>query len=103
MKERRVGSISCGVVLMAFGIVILIHQFIPAVTYEMIISFWPCVLIILGVEILVANIMTSGKENVHFKYDFAAVFIIIALTAFSMGMGIAETAMDYAVQCGYYR
>lgn len=106
MKTRRVGSFTCGVVLVAFGVMFLLHSFIPELTYQLIFSFWPVILIILGIELLVTetvsclrngNVGGSGaqKDYVEFQYDTGAVMLIFVMAVFSMGMGIAEYCMKY--------
>lgn len=100
MKVRRIGSFTCGAILVTAGIAFLLHQFIPSITYEAIFSFWPVILILLGVEILVSNALCrynnkTTEKCVEFKYDFAAVVLIFILTLFSMGMGIVDRCIEY--------
>lgn len=103
MRMRRVGGFTCGVVLVAFGVMLLLHSFIPALTYRLIFSFWPVILIILGVELLIANAVSCSKgdedcqekKHVEFKYDMAAIALIFVVAVFSMGMGFAEFCMNY--------
>lgn len=103
MRTRRVGGFTCGVVLVAFGVMLLLHSFIPALTYQLIFSFWPVILIVLGAELLIANTVSSFKDrknsyrndHVEFKYDLAAIALIFVTALFSMGMGFAEFCMKY--------
>lgn len=103
MRSRRVGGFTCGVVLIAFGVMLFLHSFIPALTYQLIFSFWPVILIILGGELLIANIVScckggeecQQKNHVEFKYDMAAIALIFVVAVFSMGMGFAEFCMNY--------
>lgn len=54
MKTRRVGSLTCGALLIIFGVLFMVHMFVPALKYEFIIKFWPVILIALGVEMLLS-------------------------------------------------
>ena len=65
VRTHRVGSITLGSALVLFGILFLVHLFVPVLTYEIIFHIWPCIFILLGIEILLAN----RKKNVEFVYD----------------------------------
>ncbi len=96
MKTRRVGSITCGLLLIGFGILFLLHAMIPTITFTLIFRLWPLVLICLGVELLIAN-MRSGQRE--FQYDLGAVALIVILAVFAMCMGFAEFCMEHGAVC----
>ena len=89
-KGRRVGTFTTGIVLVMFGIMFLARLFNPSIDYLKIASLWPLVLVLLGIEIIVASAI--NKEEIM-KYDFGAIILIIILSLFSMGMG----CMDYVI------
>lgn len=89
-RTRRVGTFSLGVVLVVYGVLFLLHLFFPALPYTLIMHLWPCILIILGIEILVA---TTVRKNERFTYDFAAICIICILSLFAVMMA----GLDYAI------
>jgi hypothetical protein len=92
VRTHRVGSITLGSALVLFGILFLVHLFVPVLTYEIIFHIWPCIFILLGIEILLAN----RKKNVEFVYDGKAVFLTITLTFFAMLMAGADVAIQQA-------
>jgi len=83
MRQRRVGTVTLGTVLVIYGIVFLLHSFIKGLSYYLIFQLWPIVFVMLGLEVLVSTIRFKGQE---FKYDFAAIIIICILIVFAMGM-----------------
>ena len=93
MKERRVGAITCGIILVVLGVLCLIHIFYPALRYEYILHGWPLILILIGAEMLAANVTCS--ENVKLKYDIPAVILVFILVIFAMMRGGMEFAMEY--------
>ncbi len=95
MRTRRVGSITCGALLILFGILFFLHLFLPVITYRIIFDLWPLILIFLGVEILLSN--WKEREAVM-KYDVGAIVLVILLALFSMGMGIAQFCIDKTFQ-----
>ena len=95
IRIHRVGTITCGIVLILYGIMFLVHIFLPIIKYVVILEMWPAILVILGLEILISCI-GSRKEQVHFVYDFPAVILILLLALFAIVMGV----LDYAVQSG---
>lgn len=83
MKQRRVGTVTLGAILVLYGVVFLLHSFIEGLSYYLIFQLWPVIFLVLGIEVLAASIRFKEQE---FKYDFAAIIIICILIVFAMGM-----------------
>ena len=92
MRTRRVGTITCGIVLIVFGLLFLLHMFLPVISYSFIFRLWPLILIFLGVEIMMSNIKATEAA---LKYDVGAVLLVKLLALFSMGMGLVEICMEH--------
>lgn len=90
MEQKRVGTFTLGICLLVFGVLFLIHLFIPSLQYLLIFHLWPVILIMLGAEILFYSIKAPDK---HYRYDFAAILIILLLVGFAMGMAGVEWMM----------
>lgn len=93
MKVRRVGSITGGTILILIGVLCLIHIFYPALQYEYILRGWPLILILIGVEMLIANV--ANTEQMEIKYDVAAIVLVFILVIFAMCMGFLEYVVDH--------
>lgn len=93
MRTRRVGSLTCGTLLILFGVLFILHMLIPAVTFTFIFKLWPLILIFLGIEILLSNIRKTEQK---LTYDTGAIFLVIILAFFSLGMGVAEFCISHA-------
>lgn len=107
IRVHRVGSVTFGIVLIATGILFLLHVFFPRMDYEVIFHFWPLILISLGVEVLLGSREKSfevrdeeGKlvEQSKVVYDVAAIILIMVLTLFAVVMGMIDWA---AAHSGY--
>lgn len=96
MHTRRVGSITCGISLIFFGIMFLIAPFLDKINYSFILHFWPVILIGLGLEMLAANRRCRNDAGCCLKYDKGAIFIMILLMLFAACMGTAEFCLNYA-------
>lgn len=81
IRTHRVGSITAGVSMIAFGILFVLHIFSGIISYNIIFKLWPFMIIGLGVEMLLSNV--SGRK---FIYDKAAIFLLIIITFFAIGM-----------------
>jgi hypothetical protein len=92
IKGRRVGTFTTGIVLVMFGILFLLRLIYPSIDYLIIASMWPLILILLGIEIIVAYIIR--KEEIM-KYDFGAIILIIIVSFFAMGMGCMEYVITH--------
>ena len=91
-RTHRVGTITCGLVLIMYGVLFLLHMAFPMLNYEIIFRLWPVILILLGVEILVCSIGGRNEEK-KFVYDFPAVLIIIMMLFMAMVMAAADFCM----------
>ena len=89
VRIHRVGSITTGLCMVVYGILLLMHTLFDMVSYEIIFSLWPLILIGLGVELLLSNWM---KQEII--YDKAAVFLLIIMSFFAMGLACADVCME---------
>lgn len=90
-KKHRVGSLTAGLVLVVFGVMFLVRPFVQTLNYQVILSCWPIILILLGLELLFCH-FTSGEEKL--KYDGAAVFLVLVMAGFALTMGTIEFVME---------
>lgn len=93
IKGRRVGTLTAGIVLVIFGTIFLLRTFMPAFNISWIISFWPVVLILLGIEIIAAYAINKEEKM---QYDFAAIMLVIILSFFAIGMAGVEFLIQNA-------
>ena len=93
LKGRRVGTFTAGITLVGFGILFSIHTFFANFDYQFVFRLWPIILILLGVEMIVAYLL--NKDSV-IKYDAGAIVIVIILSVFAMGMGGTEFIIDHS-------
>ncbi len=84
MRRWRVGSFSMGISLIFVGVLLLLGQIKAIQSVYLILTWWPIVLIILGIEILV-HIYLSKEEDPKVKYDVFSMIIISVLIVFSLG------------------
>ncbi len=91
-KGRRVGTLTTGITLVAFGLIFIARLVFPLLDYSMILSLWPLILIFLGIEII-ASYFYNNQEKM--KYDGWAIFLIIIMSLFAMGMSGAELIIKH--------
>ena len=85
VRTHRVGTITTGLSLIAFGVMFVIHMFLNVLSYDLIFKLWPVILIGLGVELLLSNFI---KDKI--VYDKAAIFLMFVMALFAMGMAGAD-------------
>lgn len=83
MRERRVGTFTLGVVLLVFGVLFLLRIFFSSLQYYFIFTLWPLIFILLGAEVLYYAL---HQKQLQYKYDFAAIIIIMMLVMFALCM-----------------
>ncbi len=54
LKGRRVGTLTAGIILVVFGVMFLLRLVTANINISLIASLWPIILVILGVEIILA-------------------------------------------------
>lgn len=98
-KTHRIGTMTCGILLVLFGILFLLNIFVPQLNYQLTFKLWPVIFIFLGLEVLAGNYKASRTEaanegGIQFIYDKAAIFLMICLSFFAMLMA----SVDYFIQ-----
>ena len=67
--------------VVVFGVLFLLQVFGNVISYETIFKLWPVILIGLGIEILLSNLISK-----KFVYDKGAVVLLILMVFLSVGM-----------------
>lgn len=91
-RERKVGTMTTGLALVAFGILFLLRSVIPGLDYELILSLWPLILISMGIELISYHIFA---EELQLRLDGGAVCLLFMLGVFSFAMAGFESAIKY--------
>ena len=98
-RTRRVGTLTMGVSLIAAGILFLLHLFIPStLTYLYIFRSWPVILILLGIEVLFANLRSKEEKII---YDGWAIFIMVLIMCLAGTMAGCQIILDHGIAQGY--
>lgn len=84
MRRWRVGTISLGIVLIALGVGMLFSLVRGLLLLETFLKWWPLVLVLLGLEILV-YLYTAKEPEPKVKYDTFSMFVIFLVLFASIG------------------
>lgn len=99
LSTRRVGTVTCGMALIVFGALFLLRTVFPMVNLLFVFRLWPCIFIMLGIEILIGNF----KHASSIVYDKGGVFLLLLLMLFAMVMGmIDEWMLHLPEHAGWY-
>ena len=86
MKRWRVGSFSMGLILVASGILMLVSLIVRVNVLNVLLAFWPLILICLGIEILLhLFVRKSDDTDSKLRYDALSIFFISFLLIISIG------------------
>jgi len=95
MRNRRVGTLTFGIILIGIGVLFVTHLFFPAaISYSLISRLWPVALILLGIEVLAAYIV--NKED-KITYDGWAVFLMIVIIIMVCAIAGCQLLLDNGV------
>ena len=99
IRVRRLGSVTFGVVLIGTGILMLVNAIAPELNIAFLFRFWPVILIILGIEVLVGSqykstevIRPDGQviEQNKVVYDVPAVIMMVVTLFITFILAWAE-------------
>ena len=85
MRRWRVGTLSLGVLMIVVGVVMLAAQFKQVAVLDMLLRWWPLILVLIGGEVL-WHVYTSKEQEPKVKYDVFSIFIIIIMLFSGIGM-----------------
>lgn len=103
MSRFKVGTISVAILFIFLGIGMLINQFNDFSIISMVLTWWPVLLILLGIEILI-YLWQKRKEDGEPKvsYDIASMFIVLLFGMISIGLySIQESGVLQAVKTNF--
>ena len=90
MRTWRVGTFSMGASLLFLGIFLLLSQIFGYKLISVMMSWWPIILIVLGIEILVF-LFISRQEKPFLKYDFLSIFFVGIIGTIGIGFAIVSS------------
>lgn len=74
-----------GVLLILLGVIMLSAQFKQVAILDMLLTWWPLILVLIGGEIL-WHVYTAKEQEPKIKYDGFSIFIIMLIVFFSIGV-----------------
>ena len=89
IRTHRVGAFTSGICMIGFGLMLLLHNLLDVMDYEMILGLWPLILIGMGIELLLSNIFKS-----KIVYDKAAIVLVFVMALFVMVLAGADLCME---------
>ena len=92
--QRRVGTFTLGVVLVAAGAGMMASMFWPALDIAWLLKASPLILVLLGIEVLIA-----ARGGARVRYDWLGMLLCVLLTGASLTM---YAAAWYYVNGGYF-
>lgn len=89
-KSKRIGTLTFGIMLILFGIVMILQIFIKTDIFRYVLTLWPLIFISLGIE----AIYYACKIDIKIKYDVWAVILTFMVLGFGLLFGIANYGLN---------
>src|SRR5690606_25524673 len=89
-RTWRVGTVSMGLSLLLLGILLLLSQFLGFQLLHIMAVWWPIILVVLGMEILL-YLYVSRQEKPFVKYDFLSIVFVGVIGMTGIGFAILST------------
>ncbi|THE12183.1 hypothetical protein E1I69_11725 [Bacillus timonensis] len=90
MRKWRVGSVSMGLSLILLGVLLFVSQIKGMPMMEPLLVWWPIILIVLGIEIVV-YLFLSKQENPILKYDFLSIIFVGIIGTIGIGFTLLSS------------
>ena len=94
MKSRKIGVLTLGVSLVAFGLLFLLRVFVPGWSYLTVVKFWPLVLILLGGEVLLSAFLPRKEGEPPARLDAWSVILLFVMLFLACGLAAAQFALE---------
>ena len=93
VRQWRVGTMSMGLTLVILGLVIFLGKVSDAISISWMLNLWPIILIILGLEMVLLNVLTVTKgSRLRFTYDILSIFLVLVLLFASSVLVVLESS-----------
>ena len=89
VRTHRVGAFTSGFCMVGFGVMLLLHNLLDVMDYEMILGLWPLILIGMGIELLLSNVFKT-----RIVYDKAAIVLLFVMTLLVLVLAGADVGME---------
>lgn len=90
MRTWRVGTVSMGASLLLLGVFLFLSRFLGMELVQVMMAWWPILLIVLGIEILL-YLYLSRQEKPMIKYDFLSIFFVGVLGMVGIGFAVLSS------------
>ena len=94
MKSRKIGVLTLGASLVAFGVLYLLRVFVTGWSYLAVLRFWPVVLILLGAEVLLSAFWPRREGEPPAKVDALSVVLLFVTLFLACGLAAAQFALE---------
>ena len=89
VRTHRVGAFTSGFCMVGFGVMLLLHNLLDVLDYEMILGLWPLILVGMGIELLLSNVFKS-----RIVYDKAAIVLLFVMSVFVMVLAGVDVILE---------
>lgn len=95
MRQWRVGSITLGLTLILIGVTFIFGNIYDFTMVGIIIKWWPVLLIMLGVEILISG-YSFEKSSEKLKFDGVSIVLTLIIFVITGGLFIASNIFEFS-------
>ena len=95
MKSRKIGVLTLGVSMVTFGVLFLLRMFISWFDYLYVMKFWPVILVLLGLEVLVSAILPMKEGESRPRLDALSVILLFLTLFLAFILAAAQMAFEH--------
>lgn len=90
MRTWRVGTLSMGALLLMLGLFLFFSRFLGMDLIQVMTAWWPIILIVLGIEILL-YLFLARQEKPVLQYDFLSIFFVAIIGTLGIAFAVLSS------------
>lgn len=95
VKKVKVGIITLAIGLIIIGSLWTLDNIYPMSWISKAVNFWPVILILFGIELIITKILYEGKEGVSVTIDLGIILLLIFIIFIMGGISFINTVLPY--------
>ncbi|MCR1898285.1 hypothetical protein NSA47_04690 [Irregularibacter muris] len=96
--KKKVGVITLAVGLIAIGSLWTIQNIYPTLWIPKAAHFWPILLILYGIELLVTKFLYENKQGFHVTIDIGIIILLIFFVIFMGGVSVVQSILPQIIR-----
>lgn len=103
MEKRKIGLFTLALTFIAIGVLYLVRQFIEYDTTAILSLVWPCIIMLLGLEIIITKTVSERKnKQVQYIYSKSSIILLIIVVVIISAISCIDLNINNVIKFSNY-